>query len=131
MEFGIDQLGALTTRLAGKRFALLAHPASVDRNLRHISVALREAGLRPEIILGPEHGYGGEAQDMISVTDARDRDGIVVRSLYGATEAELSPNPDDLTGLGHLAAVGLVLVTLVARQQLLQQKWVARFCWLL
>ena len=99
VEFGIDRLGELGKRLAGKRFALLAHPASVDRRLVHISAVLREHGLRPEIILGPEHGYGGEAQDMISVTDARDRDGIVVRSLYGATEAELSPNPADLTGL--------------------------------
>ncbi|MFO0666217.1 MAG: DUF1343 domain-containing protein [Polyangiaceae bacterium] len=99
MEFGIDRVASLVPRLRGKRFGLLAHPASVDARLSHISSVLRREGLRPEIIFGPEHGYGGEAQDMISVTDARDRDGIVVRSLYGAEESALSPNPEDIRGL--------------------------------
>jgi len=43
-------------------------------------------------LFGPEHGVRGDAQDMIEVDDARDlRTGLPVHSLYGATEATLTP----------------------------------------
>ena len=60
---------------------------------------LEAIGAKPRIVFGPEHGYGGEAQDMIGVGDARDRDGTPVRSLYGGSFADLSPRPEDLDGL--------------------------------
>lgn len=89
MKFGIERLledSVLRQRLAGKRVALLAHPASVTRDLTHSLDAL--AAL-PEIDLsaafGPQHGLRGDKQDnMIESADFVDpRLGIPVFSLYG------------------------------------------------
>lgn len=111
MKLGLDRLPAssLLSRLRGSgsssrpRLGLLAHPASVDRSLRHVSDVLADLGLTPTILFGPEHGYGGEAQDMIGVADARDpRFGAPIVSLYGDTFASLSPTADHLDQLDIL-----------------------------
>lgn len=81
------------------RVALLAHPASVDHRYRHAREVLVEAGADLRALFGPEHGYGGEAQDMAEVGDARDADGVPIHSLYGASEETLSPTPAQLEGL--------------------------------
>ncbi|HEY2510461.1 MAG TPA: DUF1343 domain-containing protein [Polyangiaceae bacterium] len=102
MRTGLDRLaegGSLAARLRGARFGLVAHPASVTRELVHVSRVLETLGARPRIIFGPEHGYGGEAQDMIGVADARDEGGVPVRSLYGGSYADLSPRARDLDDL--------------------------------
>ena len=89
MKFGIERLlesRELRGRLAGKRVALLAHPASVTRELAHSLDAL--AAL-PEVKLaaafGPQHGLRGDKQDnMIESPDFTDPAlGIPVFSLYG------------------------------------------------
>ena len=89
MKFGIDRLledAALRRPLAGKRIALLAHPASVTQNLTQSLDAL--AGL-PDIKLsaafGPQHGLRGDKQDnMMESSDFIDPVlGIPVFSLYG------------------------------------------------
>lgn len=105
MQTGLDRLLAdqpLRRSLTAGRVGLLAHPASVTKDLTHVAFALRASGIRPEIIFGPEHGYGGEAQDMIGVGDARDLTGTPVRSLYGAHFSDLSPNPADLSRIDVL-----------------------------
>jgi uncharacterized protein YbbC (DUF1343 family) len=105
MLTGLDRLLAAPERLASlarERVALLAHPASVTRDLVHARVALHAAGVDPVIIFGPEHGYGGEAQDMIGVAHARDAFGTPVRSLYGDQPSDLSPAPTDLDGVDRL-----------------------------
>jgi uncharacterized protein YbbC (DUF1343 family) len=88
-QSGLDRLLAspeLRRQLAGRRVALLAHPASVTPDLTHALDAL--AGL-PEIHLsatfGPQHGLRGDKQDnMIESADFIDpRLGIPVFSLYG------------------------------------------------
>jgi uncharacterized protein YbbC (DUF1343 family) len=102
MRTGLDRLAedeTIAGRVRGARFGLVAHPASVNRELVHVRRVLDGIGARPRVVFGPEHGYGGEAQDMIGVGDARDRDGVPVRSLYGASFADLSPRADDLDGL--------------------------------
>lgn len=109
MLVGLDRLphlDSLLVELRGRRVGLLAHPASVDANLVHISQRLREVGIRPTLIFGPEHGYGGEAQDMIGVGDAVDASGIPVVSLYGADLADLSPKPS------HLSEMDVLLIDL-------------------
>ncbi|HSD37272.1 MAG TPA: DUF1343 domain-containing protein [Rhodocyclaceae bacterium] len=87
--FGLDRLIAdptLRASLAGRRVALLAHPASVTRDLRHAIDALAPL---PEIHLsaafGPQHGLRGDKQDnMMESPDYRDpQHGIPVFSLYG------------------------------------------------
>lgn len=103
MLVGLDRLPRLeklVSRLATAPFGLLAHAASVDRNLLHISDVLDQLGLRPTRIFGPEHGYGGEAQDMIGVAGAVDpRSGAPIVSLYGDRFEDLSPKPEHLDGL--------------------------------
>ncbi len=109
MKVGLDRLpdAKVLARLRGGRLGVLAHPASVDRDLRHIADVLADLGLRPTMLFGPEHGYGGEAQDMIGVGDARDpRFGAPIVSLYGDTFASLSPTP------AHLAEIDVLLIDL-------------------
>jgi uncharacterized protein YbbC (DUF1343 family) len=89
MKFGIDRLvseRALRKPLAGRRVALLAHPASVTRELVHSLDALPQAGVELAAALGPQHGLRGDKQDnMVESADYADPvHGIPVFSLYGA-----------------------------------------------
>jgi uncharacterized protein YbbC (DUF1343 family) len=90
---------AVLSRLRGRRLGLCAHPASVDSHLRHARYVLEAQGLGIHTLFGPEHGYGGEAQDMISVGDDRHAAGAPVHSLYGDSEDALSPTAEQLQGL--------------------------------
>jgi uncharacterized protein YbbC (DUF1343 family) len=89
IRFGLDRLLAeptLRRGLAGRRLALLAHPASVTRSLEHSLDALAsKAGLRLTAAFGPQHGLRGDKQDnMVESGDYVDpRHGIPVFSLYG------------------------------------------------
>ena len=89
LQFGIDRLLSepeLRRPLAGRRVALLAHPASVTADLTHSLDALAAC---PDIQLsaafGPQHGLRGDKQDnMVESPDFLDpRHGIPVFSLYG------------------------------------------------
>src|ERR1700752_3285559 len=82
----------------GKKRGLLAHPASVDRRLRHAHAVLRGAGCDVRALFGPEHGYGGEAQDMIAVGSEHSAE-PAGHSLYGPSEEDLYPRPEWLAGL--------------------------------
>lgn len=121
MRLGLDRLPEMTSlvsRLRGSRVAVLAHPASVDRTLSHIGDVLETCGVRPALFFGPEHGYGGEAQDMIGVADATDaRTGAPIISLYGERFEDLSPKAADLARadvlLIDLADVGARYYTFV------------------
>jgi uncharacterized protein YbbC (DUF1343 family) len=89
MKFGIDRLladPALRAPLAGKRIALLAHPASVTEDLTHSLDALSACGdLNLTAAFGPQHGLRGDKQDnMVESEDFTDPvHGIPVFSLYG------------------------------------------------
>ena len=88
--FGLDRLLAdstLRAPLAGRRVALLAHPASLSADLTHSLDALaRLPDLRLTAAFGPQHGLRGDKQDnMVESPDFLDpRLGIPVFSLYGA-----------------------------------------------
>jgi uncharacterized protein YbbC (DUF1343 family) len=86
--FGIDRLLAepeLLKPLEGKRVALLAHPASVTRDLTHSLDALVAAGVNVTAAFGPQHGLRGDKQDnMVESDDFTDPvHQIPVFSLYG------------------------------------------------
>jgi uncharacterized protein YbbC (DUF1343 family) len=86
--FGIDRLLAdpeLRRPLEGRRIALLAHPASVTRDLTHSLDALAATGLRVTAAFGPQHGLRGDKQDnMVESDDFTDPvHQIPVFSLYG------------------------------------------------
>lgn len=89
MKLGIERLlsePALRAPLQGRRVALLAHPASVTRDLTHSIDALSAL---PEVRLsaafGPQHGLRGDKQDnMVESPNYVDpRWGIPIFSLYG------------------------------------------------
>ncbi|MGE4237509.1 exo-beta-N-acetylmuramidase NamZ family protein [Hydrogenophaga sp.] len=89
MQFGIERFlqdPALRAPLGGRRVALLAHPASVTRDLTHSLDALAALpDVRLSAAFGPQHGLRGDKQDnMVESPDFHDpRLGIPVFSLYG------------------------------------------------
>ena len=89
MKFGIDRLLAepeLRKPLAGRRIALLAHPASVTEGLEHSLDALAACpDLKVTAAFGPQHGLRGDKQDnMMESPDFNDPVlGVPVFSLYG------------------------------------------------
>ena len=89
MKLGIERLladPALRAPLAGQRIALVAHPASVTRDLTHSLDALAALGdLRLSAAFGPQHGLRGDKQDnMVESPDFIDPvHEIPVFSLYG------------------------------------------------
>jgi uncharacterized protein YbbC (DUF1343 family) len=89
MKLGLDRLLAepeLRAPLQGKRVGLLAHPASVTRDLTHSLDALAGCGgLKVTAAFGPQHGLRGDKQDnMIESPDFEDPEHFIpVFSLYG------------------------------------------------
>ena len=89
MNYGIDRLlhePVLRKPLAGRRIALLAHPAAVTRDLVHTLDALAALGdIQVTAAFGPQHGLRGDKQDnMIESPDYIDPvHAIPVFSLYG------------------------------------------------
>jgi uncharacterized protein YbbC (DUF1343 family) len=89
MKSGLDRLlseSSFRAPLAGKRVALLAHPASVTEDLTHALDALAACGgLILSAAFGPQHGLRGDKQDnMVESSDFSDPvHGIPVFSLYG------------------------------------------------
>jgi len=89
VNFGIDRLledRALQARLRGRRVALLAHPASVTRQLVHSLDALAsQTDIKLTAAFGPQHGLRGDKQDnMVESQDFTDPvHRIPVFSLYG------------------------------------------------
>ena len=89
LQFGIDRLlndPELRRPLAGRRLALLAHPASLTADLTHSLDALAACpDLRLTAAFGPQHGIKGDKQDnMVESPDFVDPQfGIPIFSLYG------------------------------------------------
>jgi uncharacterized protein YbbC (DUF1343 family) len=97
MKSGLDRLlseSELRRPLAGRRIALLAHPASVTADLTHALDALAALPeLRLTAAFGPQHGLRGDKQDnMVESPDYLDPvHGIPVFSLYGEVRRPTAP----------------------------------------
>ena len=89
VKFGIDRLvsdSALRKPLAGRRVALVAHPASVTSQLVHSLDALAALpDMKVVAAFGPQHGIRGDKQyNMVESADFVDPlHRIPVFSLYG------------------------------------------------
>lgn len=93
----MDRIAAGDVSIRGRKVGLLAHPASVDSQLRHaVDIIGSLADLR--VVFGPEHGFAGTAQDMIGV-DGESAGSVRVVSLYGSSASDLQPRVADLEGL--------------------------------
>ncbi|MEM9294146.1 MAG: DUF1343 domain-containing protein [Acidobacteriota bacterium] len=111
---GLDRLLRNPAPLAGRRYALLAHGASIARtsgyrnsraglSFEPIHLALRETGHLPTVIFGPEHGFYGVEQDMVASSDGVDPwTGVPILSLYGDDESSLRPKSEVFDGLDLL-----------------------------
>ncbi|HEY0514444.1 MAG TPA: DUF1343 domain-containing protein [Thermoanaerobaculia bacterium] len=101
---GLDRLLADASRLAGRRYGILAHGASISRHGSPIHLALAaSSGGPPSALFGPEHGYYGIEQDMIPAEGGTDPwTGAPVLSLYGDSADTLRPCPAAFSGLDLL-----------------------------
>ena len=102
VESGLEVLlGRHLPWLRGRRLGLLAHQASVTRDLAHAAQLLNDLrGVRLARLFAPEHGLWGAAQDHAPVASTRDQlTGLEVWSLYGERRA---PTPETLAGLDAL-----------------------------
>lgn len=99
---GIERLlseSELLERLGEKRVGLVAHPASVTKNLEHtLDVLKSKTSINVVKAFGPQHGMRGEKQDnMIESDDYVDPvHQIPVHSLYGKVRR---PTKEMLEGL--------------------------------
>ena len=101
LELGIDRF--LKQRsVAGQRVGLLTNYASFTSDDIRTVEAINAAGPQSLLILGPEHGFWGEAQYMETGATASYR-GIPVKSMYGGDSGHnLFPSPRDIAGLDVL-----------------------------
>ena len=68
----------------------------------HLALAAGEAG-PPAALFGPEHGFYGVEQDMVTAASGRDPwTGAPIHSLYGDDESSLRPSPRAFAGLDLL-----------------------------
>jgi uncharacterized protein YbbC (DUF1343 family) len=77
-----------TPRLRGLRVGVVANPASVDRQFRHITERLSgTTDYRLTAIFGPQHGYRSDLQDNMieSPHDEDPRRSVPIFSLYSET----------------------------------------------
>jgi uncharacterized protein YbbC (DUF1343 family) len=105
VQSGLDGLIADGfSALKGKRVGVLTHPASVDCSYVHLLDRFAAAGVDVKAIFGPEHGFLGHVQDMITVDahETHPRFQCPIYSLYGSGEASLSPQPQWFSGLDVL-----------------------------
>ncbi len=101
IQLGCDRLLGQPRVLAGRRYGLLGHGASITADLRplHLALAGSAAG-PPAALFGPEHGYYAVEQDMVASRDARDPlTGAPIVSLYGDDEDSLRPAASAFDGL--------------------------------
>jgi uncharacterized protein YbbC (DUF1343 family) len=106
---GLDRLLAAPERLAGRRYGLLAHAASIavtasgTGGVRPAHRALARLAAAPAVLFGPEHGYYGIEQDMVASGGGRDPwTGVPIHSLYGDSADSLAPRPEAFAGLDLL-----------------------------
>lgn len=105
LDFGIDRLpqqAALLARLRSRRVGVLAHAASVNRQLVHLCEVLATLDVTPAILFGPEHGFAATAQDMDGVDDTQQAGGPQVVSLYGDSLEDLVPQAQHLRNIDVL-----------------------------
>lgn len=92
-------------RFKGKRVAILANQASVNRDIEHVVDLAFRHGVKIVKLFAPEHGFKGSLQYMEEVGEAFDaRLNIPVISLYGDNRESLRLKAKHLEGVDVLLA---------------------------
>lgn len=103
---GLDQLAESDfSLLRGRRFALLVNDTSRLPNLDHLVPTLIDRGIRPELVLEPEHGLYG-------YLDEEGPGGIRVEPKYGLRILNLHSRSHRKPSEEHLAGIELIVVDL-------------------
>jgi len=92
MQLGSERLLA-SSRLKGLRVGVLANPASIDGNFRHIVDRLAASpDWKLTAIFGPQHGFRADLQDNMveSPHDEDPKRGVPIFSLYSETREPTS-----------------------------------------
>ncbi len=92
----------LASRLGGHRVGLVANPASVDHEFRHVTDMVASLpGVTLAALFGPQHGFRSDVQDNMVETDHGRHQtlGVPIYSLYGETR---EPDAAMLAGLDLL-----------------------------
>lgn len=90
-------------RLLGKRVAILANQASVDKNIDHVVTLALKSGVNIVKLFAPEHGFSGVLQDMEHVGQAlHPKLKIPIISLYGDHKESLKLSAHHLTDVDVL-----------------------------
>src|SRR6476646_9038029 len=87
--------------LKGRTIGLVANPASIDSQFRHVSERAEAGGVQIGALFGPQHGFRSDLQEnMIESPHGQDaRRRVPVYSLYSETR---EPTAEMLTGLDAL-----------------------------
>lgn len=102
VRLGLENLLSAKEPFGEARVGLIAHPASVDSQLRHAADLFAErSDIELAALFGPQHGIRGETQDnMIEWEGFSDpATGLPVYSLYGEHR---KPSPEMMEGLDAL-----------------------------
>lgn len=105
MLTGLDSLCRQSfAPLRGLCIGLVTHPAAVDSRLRSaVELFAAAPEIRLAALFGPEHGFFGNAQDLVAVPGhPQGAGGIPCHSLYGSAVTSLKPTPLQLAGLDAL-----------------------------
>ena len=105
VQSGLDILLSTPKKfIKGKNIGLLANQTSVAEDGRHSILHLSHL---PDFqlvkLFGPEHGLYGVEQDMVEIPETKEPlTGLTIKSLYGNSEATLTPDPLMLEGVDTL-----------------------------
>lgn len=104
LQTGLDVLARDGFELCrGATTGVLTHQSAVDASGVHLMEHLNRRGIKPSLVLAPEHGLWSTHQDMEAVGGMDDPIfGVEVKSLYGDTELSLRPSVAMLKGLDLL-----------------------------
>ncbi len=99
LRCGAERTEAYFPLLEGKHFALVVnHSSTIGRG--SLVDSLCAAGLRPDFIFAPEHGFRGNHDAGAGIQDSRDTaTGLYIVSLYGKNK---KPEPAQMQGLDYV-----------------------------
>ena len=78
-------------RLTKRRVAFLGHPASVDQSMQSsLNLIKSHTPLKISCVIGPQHGFKGDRQANMIVTEDENADSLPIFSLYSSKTRRLT-----------------------------------------